>query len=363
MPIEHDRVMRGARVLAGQRGQQLLLAIAGYAGDAEDLAGMHFEEMSCKSVANGWLFGSDSRRTASAARRRLRGAACSLRQFGADHHARQARRRSPAPDRSRRSPGRRASRCSLAQRPDLVELVADVEDAAAFGAPAGAACRTAFRTACGVSTEVGSSRISSCGLVSSARTISTRCRSPTDSVCTCRCGSSVQPVLAAHSAMRCVSASQLRRPAAGRAQMFSATVRVSNSEKCWNTIAMPSCARRGRAGDLDLAAIPEHLAGIGLDRAVDDLHQRRLAGAVFTQHGMDLAGLNRQVDAVVGYDGRILLGDAAKRQSGSHVSSLNPGSVLLCLVLPGSNSTLQTGRDSHQICNTSKPEPGHLRRF
>ena len=48
-------------------------------------------------------------------------------------------------------------------------------------------------TACGVSTDVGSSRISNCGLVSSARTISTRCRSPTLSVCTGRCGSTSRP--------------------------------------------------------------------------------------------------------------------------------------------------------------------------
>ena len=50
-----------------------------------------------------------------------------------------------------------------------------------------------FSTACGVSTDVGSSRIRSLGCVSSARTISTRCRSPTLSVCTGRAGSSCRP--------------------------------------------------------------------------------------------------------------------------------------------------------------------------
>ena len=48
-------------------------------------------------------------------------------------------------------------------------------------------------TACGVSTEVGSSRISSFGFVISARTISTRWRSPTDRVCTGRSGSTSKP--------------------------------------------------------------------------------------------------------------------------------------------------------------------------
>ncbi len=53
-----------------------------------------------------------------------------------------------------------------------------------------------FSTACGVSTEVGSSRISSCGLLSSARMISTRCISPTLRVCTGRAGVDVQAVFA-----------------------------------------------------------------------------------------------------------------------------------------------------------------------
>jgi hypothetical protein len=48
-------------------------------------------------------------------------------------------------------------------------------------------------TACGVRTLVGSSRMSSFGFVSSARTISTRCFSPTESVCTGLAGSISRP--------------------------------------------------------------------------------------------------------------------------------------------------------------------------
>ena len=59
------------------------------------------------------------------------------------------------------------------------------------------------------------------------------------------------------------------------------------------------------------------LAFVGLDRAVDDLHQRRLAGAVLAQHGMGLPGLHRQRDVVVGDDGGIALGDALQLQAGS----------------------------------------------
>ena len=87
-------------------------------------------------------------------------------------------------------------------------------------------------TACGVSTEVGSSRIRSLGAVISARTISTRCRSPTESVCTGRSGSTSSPYSPATFRMRAVtsaSVSDLSRPS----QTFSAAVSVSNRLKCW----------------------------------------------------------------------------------------------------------------------------------
>jgi hypothetical protein len=53
-------------------------------------------------------------------------------------------------------------RAGGAQRADFMQLVADVQDAAAFGGQL-AQVTNRFSTACGVSTEVGSSRISSLG--------------------------------------------------------------------------------------------------------------------------------------------------------------------------------------------------------
>ncbi len=97
-----------------------------------------------------------------------------------------------------------------------------------------------FSTAWGVSTDVGSSRISRRGEVSSARMISTRCISPTDRVCTGRSGSMSSPYCAAVSRMRRVTSASAS-PLSSPSQTFSATVRVSNRLKCWNTIAMPSC--------------------------------------------------------------------------------------------------------------------------
>ena len=82
--------------------------------------------------------------------------------------------------------------------------------------------------------------------------------------------------------------------------MLSATVSVSNSEKCWNTMPMPSL--RARAGLAMRTGSPSQriVPGIRLDDAVDDLHQRRLAGAVLAEHRVDLAGQHVEVDAVVG---------------------------------------------------------------
>ena len=80
---------------------------------------------------------------------------------------------------------------------------------------------------------------------------------------------------------------------------------------------MPMPSARACAGIVgrDRLAFPEHLA-LRLPRhAVDDLHQRRLAGAVFAEHRVDLAGHHREVDAVVGDDRRIDLADAAQLEA------------------------------------------------
>ena len=75
--------------------------------------------------------------------------------------------------------------------------------------------------------------------------------------------------------------------------MFSSTVSASNSEKCWNTMPTPSLrAARGLAIS-HRRAVPQDLAGIGRQNAIDHLDQRRLAGAVLAEQRVDLAGLDR----------------------------------------------------------------------
>ena len=81
---------------------------------------------------------------------------------------------------------------------------------------------------------------------------------------------------------------------------FSATVRFSNSVKCWNTMPMPSVARLGWTGEDNLLSHPAQLAAARLDQAVHHLDKGRLAGAVLAEKRMDLGREQVEIDAVVG---------------------------------------------------------------
>ena len=70
---------------------------------------------------------------------------------------------------------------------------------------------------------------------------------------------------------------------------FSSTVIASNSEKCWKTMPMPSARAALGSATRDGLAVPQHLALVGVQHAVDDLDQRALAGAVLAQQRVDLA--------------------------------------------------------------------------
>ena len=85
---------------------------------------------------------------------------------------------------------------------------------------------------------------------------------------------------------------------------------------------MPMPSARACAGFSGVTGSPsQNISPVGLPRhAVDDLHQRRLAGAVLAEHRVDLARQHREVDAVVGDDRRVDLADAAQleaRRAGS----------------------------------------------
>jgi len=65
-----------------------------------------------------------------------------------------------------------------------------------------------------------------------------------------------------------------------------------------------------RVGDVGEPAVDQDLATVGGVEAIEDRHQRRLAGAVLSQQRMDLAGTNVEVDSVVGDDRAEPLRDA-----------------------------------------------------
>ena len=81
--------------------------------------------------------------------------------------------------------------------------------------------------------------------------------------------------------------------------MFSATVKAGT----WTSPGTPGrCRAAGRrAGEriVDGVAVEADLAGVGAGEAVDDLHQRALAGAVLADERVHLARVDVEVDAIV----------------------------------------------------------------
>src|SRR5206468_1700079 len=69
--------------------------------------------------------------------------------------------------------------------------------------------------------------------------------------------------------------------------------------------------------DHDGLAVENNLAAVRLLGAGQDLHERRLAGAVLADEGVDLAGTHLEADAVERDDTRVALADPAHLEEGS----------------------------------------------
>ncbi len=76
----------------------------------------------------------------------------------------------------------------------------------------------------------------------------------------------------------------------------------------------PEGRRRGHAADRHRRAVDQQLARVGLFDPADDLHQRRLAGAVLAEQRHDLAGVHLERDAAQGVDARESLLDPPELQ-------------------------------------------------
>jgi hypothetical protein len=62
--------------------------------------------------------------------------------------------------------------------------------------------------------------------------------------------------------------------------------------------------------------MPENLASIGMDDAVDDFHQGAFAGTVFAEQRVDFTGGDSQVDGIVGQAAGVAFTDVAQLQTG-----------------------------------------------
>ena len=58
---------------------------------------------------------------------------------------------------------------------------------------------------------------------------------------------------------------------------------------------MPMARRLRRTAQVDHFAPPQHLAGVALDHAGHDFHERGFAGAVLAEQQMHFAGVHREI--------------------------------------------------------------------
>ena len=74
-------------------------------------------------------------------------------------------------------------------------------------------------------------------------------------------------------------------------------------------------SRRRWILNVDWSAIPEHFTFVGFGDTIDDLHQRALAGAVFAEHRMYLAGHDFEIYVGVGDNRGIGFGNLLQLQA------------------------------------------------
>ena len=90
-----------------------------------------------------------------------------------------------------------------------------------------------------------------------------------------------------------------------KTRAFSATVRFGQSDSSWKTGRSPSAL--ARAADQPRCSSPATTSRprSGVDAAVQDMHQRRLAGAVVADDADAFAFSDRKIDAVQSPDGAV----------------------------------------------------------
>ncbi len=307
--VEQDRIGPGARRLAAQHRHQLGLTIAGDAADAEDLAAGQGEADILEIRAEP-LFGAHAQILCYESRDARSGRLVALRRHErtADHElgeplggfaARVALGDDAAETHDRRP---------LAERRDLLELVTDVEDRAALGREAAQSDEQVLDLLRGqhrgwlvhdeelrileeTAYDLDALTLANREIVHGAIGM--------DGQSVARGGLGDAPLEVAP----LPGIIDAERDVLGRGQS------VEEGEVLKDD-ADAELAREGRVRDLHGPSLPQDLAGIRPQDAIDDLDQRRLAGAVLAEQRMNLARPHGELDRVIGKAAGEALDDA-----------------------------------------------------
>ena len=297
-----------AAVFTRQGVQQLLLTVAGDAGDTHHFARSNLDrnifQVHAKLVVTRQAQGLYTQHWCAGLLRAMR----QLRRFGADHQARQRgirllRRVAHTGDLAAPQYG-----TGGAQRADLVQLVADVQDAATFGRQLPEhheqlvhrlRCQHRGRFVEDQQLRAGQQGTDDFDALHLAHAQGVYRARRID----------VQPVLLRLGADAAGNVLQRERFGKAEPDVLGHRDGVEQAEVLEHH-ADAHGPRLLRVADEHRLAVEHDAALIGLDRAVDDFHQGRFTGAVFAQHGMGFARHDSQRDIAVGDYGRITFGDA-----------------------------------------------------
>ena len=191
------------------------------------------------------------------------------------------------------------------------------------------------RASAGVSTAVGSSRISTRAWRASTRRISTRCCSPADRSLTRASGRTARLKRSASAAVRassCAAEARSRRLAPAEMDVFRDREGLHQLEMLVHH-ADAGGDRLHRRREGRRVAVDDDLTGIRLIDAGEDVHEGRFAGAVLAQQRMDFAGANFEIDVRIGDDAGKMLGDAAQQHDRRRSRAARPASPALGLEL------------------------------
>ena len=301
------------RLDAGEGAQELHLAVALGAGDADDLAAAELRSTGPNRRPRSWVTWSSTSSLASTV-----GVGEGVLERAADHQRDDV-------GLGHRVGVERALADAVAQDRDAVgdvehlgEAVADVDDGDAGRRRACGSGRAAARRRRGrapwsarraaapsaATAAPGRPRASAAGRATGSRSARRRQMSSSYSASFSAAHASIRPYRG--------------RSAAGAARnRFSATVRPATSVIVWYAMPRPSCI--AALGEADVSGSPaiSTMPVSGGDGAAGDAEQRRLARAVLAEEGVDLAGVEVDRDVVVGLHRPVALRDLAQREHGA----------------------------------------------